>query len=68
MAYDELVLAPGAKPIKPNLPGLNLPGVFTVRNIPDARDIRLDKIVLLNIYHTLVITWWDICFKCTLLG
>lgn len=39
-SYDSLVLSPGAAPLKPDLPGLDLPGVFTVRNIPDARDIR----------------------------
>lgn len=38
--YDALVLAPGAAPIKPDLPGLSLPGVFTVRSIPDTREIR----------------------------
>ena len=38
--YDALVLSPGAAPLKPSLPGLNLPGVFTVRSIPDTREIR----------------------------
>jgi len=38
--YDALVLSPGAVPVKPPLPGLDLPGVFTVRTIPDARLIR----------------------------
>ncbi|MCX6856528.1 MAG: FAD-dependent oxidoreductase [Verrucomicrobia bacterium] len=38
--YDSLVLSPGAAPLKPELPGLDLPGVFTVRSIPDTRDIR----------------------------
>jgi NADPH-dependent 2,4-dienoyl-CoA reductase/sulfur reductase-like enzyme/rhodanese-related sulfurtransferase len=38
--YDKLVLAPGAAPLKPMLPGLELPGVFTVRSIPDTREIR----------------------------
>lgn len=39
-SYDSLVLSPGAAPLKPNLPGFDLPGVFTVRSIPDTRDIR----------------------------
>jgi NADPH-dependent 2,4-dienoyl-CoA reductase/sulfur reductase-like enzyme/rhodanese-related sulfurtransferase len=39
-SYDTLVLSPGAAPIKPELPGLDLPGVFTVRSIPDTREIR----------------------------
>lgn len=38
--YDMLVLSPGAAPLKPELPGLDLPGVFTVRTIPDTREIR----------------------------
>lgn len=38
--YDALVLSPGAVPLSPPIPGLNLPGVFTVRTIPDTRVIR----------------------------
>ncbi len=38
--YDALVLSPGAAPIRPPLPGLDLPGVFAVRTIPDTRQIR----------------------------
>lgn len=39
-SYDKLVLSPGAAPIVPSLPGANLPGVFTLRNIPD-----MDRII-----------------------
>jgi NADPH-dependent 2,4-dienoyl-CoA reductase/sulfur reductase-like enzyme/rhodanese-related sulfurtransferase len=39
-SYDKLVLAPGAAPIRPPLPGIDLPGIFSVRTIPDARTIR----------------------------
>jgi NADPH-dependent 2,4-dienoyl-CoA reductase/sulfur reductase-like enzyme/rhodanese-related sulfurtransferase len=44
-SYDKLVLSPGAPPIRPPLPGIDLPGVFQVRTVPDARQIRewLDK-------------------------
>ena len=38
--YDALVLSPGAAPIRPDLPGTSLEGVFAVRNIPDSRRIR----------------------------
>jgi len=38
--YDALVLSPGAAPIRPLLPGVDLPGVFAVRTIPDSRRIR----------------------------
>jgi NADPH-dependent 2,4-dienoyl-CoA reductase/sulfur reductase-like enzyme/rhodanese-related sulfurtransferase len=38
--YDALVLAPGAASIRPPLPGIDLPGIFAVRTIPDSRHIR----------------------------
>jgi len=38
--YDKLVLSPGAAPIHPPLPGIDLPGIFSVRTVPDARNIR----------------------------
>ena len=39
-AYDKLVLSPGAAPIRPDLPGIDLPGVFGVRTVPDVAAIR----------------------------
>lgn len=39
-SYDKLVLAPGAESIRPSLPGIELPGIFPVRTVPDARTIR----------------------------
>jgi len=39
-SYDKLILSPGAKPIKPPVAGIDLPGVFTLRNIPDADKIK----------------------------
>lgn len=39
-SYDKLVLSPGAAPIRPPLPGIDLPGIFSVRTVPDARKIR----------------------------
>ena len=38
--YDALVLSPGASPIRPPLPGIDLPGIFTLRDLPDSEDIR----------------------------
>jgi NADPH-dependent 2,4-dienoyl-CoA reductase/sulfur reductase-like enzyme/rhodanese-related sulfurtransferase len=38
--YDALVLAPGAAPVRPALPGIGLGGIFAVRTIPDSRAIR----------------------------
>jgi NADPH-dependent 2,4-dienoyl-CoA reductase/sulfur reductase-like enzyme/rhodanese-related sulfurtransferase len=39
-AYDKLLLSPGASPIRPDLPGIDLPGIFSLRTIPDSRQIR----------------------------
>lgn len=38
--YDALVLSPGAAPIRPPLPGIDLKGIFTLRTVPDSRVIR----------------------------
>jgi NADPH-dependent 2,4-dienoyl-CoA reductase/sulfur reductase-like enzyme/rhodanese-related sulfurtransferase len=38
--YDALVLSPGAAPIRPPLPGIDHPGIFTLRTVPDSRAIR----------------------------
>ena len=38
--YDALVLAPGARAIKPKMPGIDLPGIFSLRTIPDSRQIK----------------------------
>jgi NADPH-dependent 2,4-dienoyl-CoA reductase/sulfur reductase-like enzyme/rhodanese-related sulfurtransferase len=38
--YDKLILAPGAAPIRPPLPGIDLPGIFTLRNLQDTDRIR----------------------------
>jgi NADPH-dependent 2,4-dienoyl-CoA reductase/sulfur reductase-like enzyme len=36
MVYDKLILAPGADPIEPPIPGVNAEGVFTLRNLEDT--------------------------------
>jgi len=38
--YDKLVLSPGAASVHPPLPGIDLPGIFHVRTVPDALNIR----------------------------
>ena len=38
--YDKLVLSPGAASVHPPLHGIDLPGIFHVRTVPDARTIR----------------------------
>ncbi|OYU97478.1 MAG: CoA-disulfide reductase [Bacteroidetes bacterium B1(2017)] len=39
-SYDKLLLSPGAEPIKPPLPGINLEGIFTLRNVTDTDYIK----------------------------
>lgn len=39
-SYDALVLAPGAAPVRPAVPGVDLPGIFVLRTIPDSRAIK----------------------------
>ncbi|NLB19205.1 MAG: FAD-dependent oxidoreductase, partial [Syntrophomonadaceae bacterium] len=39
-SYDYLVLSPGATPFRPPVQGIDLPNVFTVRNIPDSDLIK----------------------------
>ncbi|HUS96234.1 MAG TPA: FAD-dependent oxidoreductase [Hyphomicrobiaceae bacterium] len=39
-SYDKLVLSPGAASVHPPLPGIDLPGIFQVRTVPNVRDIR----------------------------
>ncbi len=35
-SYDKLILSPGASPFKPPIPGVDHPGVFTLRDLKDA--------------------------------
>nr|HMT29841.1 FAD-dependent oxidoreductase [Bacteroidia bacterium] len=37
--YDKLVLSPGAVSVRPPFPGIELPGIFHVRTVPDAKEI-----------------------------
>jgi NADPH-dependent 2,4-dienoyl-CoA reductase/sulfur reductase-like enzyme/rhodanese-related sulfurtransferase len=43
--YDKLILAPGAAPLRPPIPGIDLPGTYTLRNLQDVDRIkeRVDK-------------------------
>lgn len=38
--YDKLVIATGARPVKPNLPGIELKNIFTLRDPDDADEIK----------------------------
>ncbi len=37
--YDALILSPGAAPIRPPVPGVDLEGIFTLRNLEDMDSI-----------------------------
>ena len=52
-SYDKLILAPGAEPIKPPIPGIDLPGIFTLRNLQDVDQIkaRIDR----GVKHAVVV-------------
>ena len=52
--YDALVLSPGAAPLRPNLKGIDLPGIFPVRTIPDTRKI-IDWIETKNVRSAAVV-------------
>lgn len=38
--YDSLVLSPGAEPVRPPVPGIEDPAIFTLRNVADTDAIR----------------------------
>lgn len=40
IAYDKLILAPGASPLKPPLPGIDSPRIHTLRNLQDMDRIK----------------------------
>ena len=39
-SYDQLVLAPGARPLKPPIPGIDRENILTLRNVADTDAIR----------------------------
>ena len=39
-SYDKLILSPGAKPVMPNLPGIENEKIFTLRTVEDTLKIR----------------------------
>ena len=52
--YDALLLSPGAQPLRPPIPGINNPKIISLRNIPDAdqlkhfADINLHRAVIIG--------------------
>ena len=39
-SYDKLILSPGARPVRPDTPGIDLPEIFTLRTVEDTFRIR----------------------------
>ena len=39
-SYDKLILAPGAAPVRPPIPGIDLPGIYALRNLQDIDQIK----------------------------
>ena len=42
-SYDKLILSPGAKPVRPNLPGINHERIFTLRSVEDLSLIHISQ-------------------------
>lgn len=40
LSYDKLILAPGASPFRPAADGVDLPGIYTLRNLQDTDRIK----------------------------
>lgn len=40
LRYDKLLIATGARAVKPDLPGVDLPGVLTLKTLEDGRAIK----------------------------
>ena len=52
-SYDKLILAPGAAPLRPPIPGIDLPGIFTLRNLLDVDLIK--DVVDRGVKHAVVV-------------
>lgn len=54
MDYDKLLIATGARPIRLNLPGADLPGVLALKSLEDGRRIK-DYLVTHDVKRALII-------------
>ena len=54
LTYDKLLIATGAAPLKPGIPGLDLPGVFPLKSLDHGRRIK-DFIHKKNVKRAVII-------------
>ncbi len=40
LPYDRLLIATGARPLQPEIPGVDLPGIFALKSLADGRRIK----------------------------
>lgn len=52
-AFDKLLLSPGANPVKPPLPGIESPNIFTLRNVDDTDAIK--KFITTHTVHKAIV-------------
>lgn len=52
--YDKLILAPGSSAFIPPLEGINLPNIFTIRNVNDSDKIK-ELVITKKIKHVTII-------------
>lgn len=52
--YDALILSPGAEPMRPPIPGVDHPGVFTLRNLHDM-DAIIEAVEKAEPRHAVVV-------------
>jgi CoA-dependent NAD(P)H sulfur oxidoreductase len=54
LSYDRLLIATGASPVMPELPGADLPGVMALKHLDDGRAIK-DYLQENSVRHTVII-------------
>jgi NAD(P)H-nitrite reductase large subunit len=59
LSYDRLLIATGASPIRPPVPGLDLPGVRTCWTLDDARAIRMVPRMMDDVAGNMLRRWCE---------
>ena len=53
-SYDKLLLSPGATPVRPPLPGIDIEGIFTLRSVADTDRIK-EHILRHHVRHAVIV-------------